>query len=181
MVQGIGAALAIAGPIVKGLGANAAYKANARAADEAAVMELNDGAAEEARIRDAARLAMGRQIAGQAESGFVLGAGSAYDALLESQINASIDALNIRREAAGRSRAMRAKADQERRAGTNALISAGFDAVGSALAMKGDWAAAKSGMLPGGGSLGGGSTSYADPDAPISYVPKSKRQPWANY
>jgi len=153
MVQAATAALAIAGPLVKGLGANAAYKANARAADEAAVGELNDGVAEEARIRDAARLAMGRQIAGQAVSGFQLNQGSAYDALLESQVNATIDALNVRREAAGRSRSWREKARSERQAGTSALISAGFDAVGGALAMKRDWAAAKSGEMPGGGNL----------------------------
>lgn len=150
MVQAIPMALAIAGPIVKGLGANAAHKANARAADEAAMGELRDGAAEESRIRDAARLAMGRQIAAQGESGFVMGAGSAYDALLESQINATLDALNVRRGAAGRARSWQAKAAQERRAGTAALIGAGFDAVNGALAMKGDWAAAKSGQLPGG-------------------------------
>jgi len=146
MVQAIPAALAIGGSIVKGLGANATHRANARAADEAAVGELNDGVAREARIREDARLAMGRQIAGQGGSGFVIGAGSAKEALLESQMNAALDALQIRREAMSRERVQRAKAKSERKAGTSALISAGFDVASTIVGMNSDWAGAKAGQ-----------------------------------
>lgn len=145
MVQAIPAAIAVAGSVVKGLGANAAHKAAARAADENARGELNDGVAREAEVRDEARLAMGRLVAAQGESGFTVGTGSARDALLESQINATIDALRVRREAGSAARGWRTKADQERRAGTSALIGAGFDVANTLTGMKGDWAGAKAG------------------------------------
>jgi hypothetical protein len=140
MVQAaIPAAIAVGSSLVKGLGANAAAKANARAADQNAVAELNSGAAEEARIRDAARRAMGEQIGAQGASGFQLGTGTALDALAESQINATMDALNARRDAAGRARGHQVKAGQFRREGDNALLSMGFD-VANSIVGKTDWA-----------------------------------------
>lgn len=145
MVQAIPLAIAIGGSIVKGLGANAAHKANARALDAQGMAELNAGVAREAAIREDARRAMGAQIAAQADSGFEVNQGSALDALRESQINATLDALTARREAADRKRALDVRAGQERRAGTAALIGAGFDAVTTALAQKSDWASARAG------------------------------------
>lgn len=149
MVQAIPAAIAVGGSIVKGLSTNAAYKASARADEANAVAELNDGVAREAQIRDAAREAIGRQVTAQGESGFAMGTGSALDALTQSQINATMDALQVRREAASRAAARRASADQNRRAGNNALIAAGFDAVSGALKMKNDWAGATAGKAGG--------------------------------
>jgi hypothetical protein len=136
-------ALAVGGSLVKGLGTNAAAKANARAADQNAVAELNNGVAEEARIRDGARQAMGEQIGAQGASGFQLGTGSALDALAESQINSTIDALSARRAAASSARGYNVKADQFRREGNSALLSMGFN-IGNTIVGQGtDWASAK--------------------------------------
>lgn len=58
-----------------------------------------DGAAEASRIRDAARLSLGRQLAGLASSGFDPASGSALDAIRESSIEAELDILTTRRKA----------------------------------------------------------------------------------
>lgn len=145
MVQAIPMAIMAAGSIVKGLGANAAAKANARTLDANADAELNDGVAREAQIRDDARLAMGQQVAAQGESGFQQGAGSALDALTQSQINSTLDALRVRREAGSRALALRAQAKTKRKEGTSALIGMGFDVANTIVGNKADWASASAG------------------------------------
>jgi len=58
---------------------------------------LRDGAAEASRLRDTARLAMGRQIAGLAASGFEGASGSALDAVRESSIESELEIMSARR------------------------------------------------------------------------------------
>lgn len=60
---------------------------------------LRDGAAEASSVRDNARQAIGRQLAGLASSGFTPDSGSALDALRESAIEAELDVMTVRRRA----------------------------------------------------------------------------------
>lgn len=110
------------GAVVKGVAGYQAGKYNRAAARSEATSIERDGAAEEARIRDAARMAMGQQIAGQAENGFQIGTGSALDALNQSAINAALDAMTARRTASAKARAARASGEVAYAAGKNALV-----------------------------------------------------------
>ena len=137
--------LMVAGAVVKGVGGLAAGAQNKRVLFEQARAEQMQGAAEELRIRDAARQAMGEQVAGQFSNGFEGGTGSALDALTQSQINATLDALTVRRDAASRAKSLRA---QGRQAMTGAMFGAASDIIGagsSVIGAKADWAAAKQG------------------------------------
>lgn len=100
-------AFEIVGSLVKGAAGLEAGKYNRDVAYAQAKDELIVGNAEELRVRDAARMQMGMQIAGQAESGFAPGTGSSLRALEESAINAELDRLNIRRAAQARSAGLR--------------------------------------------------------------------------
>ncbi len=144
-------ALQAVGSLVQGVGAYKAGQANKRAAYAQALEEERTGNAEELRVRDAGRAAIGAQIAGQFGNGFQGGSGSALDALTESQVNAALDALTIRRDAAGKARSLRAQGDQASSQGKFALASSILGA-GSAIAGgKSDWAAAKRGTSGGAG------------------------------
>lgn len=114
--------------------------ANAQAADEIAT-----GNAEQLRIREAARAQMGLQVAGQAESGFAPGTGSALRMLEESAINAELDILTIRRAAEGRAAALRAQGRMARNEGRMAFT-AGASRAGGELAKA---------IASGGGNYGG--------------------------
>lgn len=150
------AALAVAGPIIKGIGAYSASRANARALEAQATETLNAGAAQEADLRVSARAAIGEQVAAQASNGFMGGTGSALDTLRESQINAALDVLRIRRDASVKASTLQSQAKEVRRQGVfsaaGALIGAGSAAIG----MKQDWAAASSGSSVASGAYGGG-------------------------
>ena len=101
--------------------------------------------AEAARIRDAARMAMGEQVAAQGSNGFQQGTGSALDALAQSQVNAAFDALTVRQTAAARARARRIEGDIAYAAGSNALTQGMIGAASSVYEMKQDWASARAG------------------------------------
>lgn len=143
-------AVSAVGSIVSGSASYAAGKYNKKVSYNAAVEAERDGAAQVLRVRDAARKTMGGQVAAQGASGFQIGTGSALDALTESQINATMDALNVRREASARARGLRVQGDQAMSAGKNAYTAGLFQAASSVLDMKADWGAAKSGTTSGG-------------------------------
>lgn len=115
-------AVQMAGAVVKGVAGYQAGKYNRAAARSEAISVERQGVAEEARIREAARMAMGQQLAAQAENGFQIGTGSALDALNQSAVNATLDALTARRSAASKARSVRAGGEVAYAQGKNALV-----------------------------------------------------------
>jgi hypothetical protein len=152
----VAAAAAAGGKIIGGIGALKAGNANSKALKTQARGEMIAGAAEEARIREAARTAMGDQVAAQFGNGLEGGSGSALDALRESKIQAVLDTLEIRRGARIKSDELNARAKLEKRQGRFALASSILGAAGDVASMGSDWADARRGQS-GGGSGGGGS------------------------
>lgn len=150
------AALAIGGAVVKGVSAYSASRANARGMDNQADEELRAGVAQEADLRVSARAAIGEQMAAQGSNGFFGGTGSALDTLRESQINAALDVLRIRREASVKATTLKSQAKQVRREGVFSAAGALLGAASSAIGMKADWAAASAGSSVQSGVYGGG-------------------------
>jgi hypothetical protein len=138
-------AMQAAGQVVGGVASYESGKFN-RGMNRVEAVELErGGVAEEARVREAARAAIGQQLAAQGGNGFQMGAGSALDALTQSQVDAALDALTIRREAAGRARAARIGGDIAYAAGSNALVQGMMGAAASVHSARSDWAAARQG------------------------------------
>lgn len=126
--------LMVAGALVKGVGGIAAANQNSKVLNAQAHEEEVLGVAEAARVRSASRAQIGRQIAGQAESGFVPGSGSSLTALEESLINRELDIMSINRTAKGRAAGLRKQAKQGKRA---AIFGAVADGIGAASAIAG--------------------------------------------
>ena len=136
------AAGSVTGPIITGVAGYQAGEYN-RAADYSnAVSDERAGDADEARIRDQSRQAIGQQIAAQGANGFQQGTGSALDALTQSQINATLDAMNARYTAASKARAARAAGDVAYAQGQNALVQGLIGAGSNAAKIGTDWAQA---------------------------------------
>jgi hypothetical protein len=140
-----------AGQVISGVGQYEAGKYNAKVANTQAIEIERNGAAEEERTREAARMQMGQQIAAQAGGGFQLGTGSALDALTQSQVNAALDALTIRREAAGRARSQRISGSIAKAQGENGLVTGMLGAATTIANTNADWAAARQGTTAKGG------------------------------
>lgn len=87
------------GQFAEGASAYEAGKFTRKVMQTNAANAQRDGAAEAARLRDTARLAIGRQFAGLAASGFDPASGSALDAVRESSIEAELDIMTARRRA----------------------------------------------------------------------------------
>lgn len=141
MAEGIQAA----GQVIAGVGAYEAGKYNQGVAKTEAIEIERAGVAEEARVREAARMQIGQQLAAQGANGFAMGTGSALDALSQSQVNAALDALTIRREAAARARAARIGGKIAKAQGDNALVAGMLGAASTSV----DWASAKRGANAG--------------------------------
>ncbi len=150
MVQAIPLVLAAAGPIVQGIGANAAGNHNRKVAYEQAREEERAGNEDILRLRGEARRKIGEQAAGQWSNGFTGDTGSAIDYIRESQINAALDVMERRRDMAGRARSLREEGDQRRKEGRFALASGILQGVSSAVNMGTDWAQARQGSTGGG-------------------------------
>jgi hypothetical protein len=119
-----------AASVIDGFAAFSAGKANRRIARENERSANMDGAAEEQRIREAARAAMGRQAASQAASGFEPGTGSAIDELRESALNSTIDILLTRRRTAAEAKNQRIQGRAAYRAGVFGLAAGAARAAG---------------------------------------------------
>ena len=145
MVQMAGAFLGAGGKLVQGVGALRAGNSNSKALKKQARGELAAGAAEEARIREAARSQMGDQVGAQFSNGLEGGSGSALDALRESKIQAALDTLEVRRQARLKSDELNARAKLEKRQGRYALAGAILGAAGDVASSSGDWADARRG------------------------------------
>lgn len=139
-MQALPIALAAGGSILKGVAGLKAGQQNKKALDAQALEEERTGNAQALRIRAEARRAMGDQIGGQFSNGFQGGSGSAIDALSESQINATMDALEVRRQSASKASAARAEGKMRLSQGKFALAE-GIIGAGAKVA---DWADARS-------------------------------------
>ncbi|SFR86424.1 hypothetical protein [Sphingomonas jatrophae] len=134
-----------AGKIVGGVASYEAGRYNNQVAKTEAIEAERDGVVEEARVREAARLAIGEQVAAQAGSGFQPGTGSALEALTQSQVNAVLDAMTLRRQAAAKARAARTQGKIAKASGENALVAGLLGAASSVAGSQSDWAAARAG------------------------------------
>jgi hypothetical protein len=148
MVDPVSIGLTLAAGAAKGIAGMNAGQQNKRALFGQAREELIAGNEQQLRIRDAARIAMGEQVAAQSSNGFFGGTGSAIDALRESQINAALDALTVRREAEAKARSLRAQGRQASQQGKFALVESIIGTGSQLLGQKSDWAAARSGQRP---------------------------------
>lgn len=145
----IAAALQAVGSIVSAVGSFKASRANAAALDAQAWEEQQATMQQEADLRVQARTQIGEQIASQFSGGFEGGTGSALDYLRESQINAALDVLRIRREGTVKAMTLKRQASATRTQGNFALVSGLLGAGSSAASMGSDWAAARSGTSAG--------------------------------
>lgn len=130
------------GQVFKGIAANKAGKFNQKVDEANAINALRDGTAQVQRIRDAARINLGRQIGAQAESGFEIGTGTAIDSLMESQTNSELDAMDAMRQARSKYDAYMAEGSMARKEGKNALIGGLIGAAGSLASGFNDYATA---------------------------------------
>ncbi|WP_310532510.1 hypothetical protein [Novosphingobium sp.] len=115
-------ALAIVGPIVQGVGGFVANRKNAANLEAQATEEVNAGENQAMRVRAQARHAIGGQIAAQFSNGFEGGTGSALDWLAESQVQATLDMLELRRQAGSKARSLKSQASQARTQGWFDLV-----------------------------------------------------------
>lgn len=144
-MQFIPMALMAAGSIVQGIGGMQAGRHNQHVLNDQALEEARAGEVDAGRIRDQSRQAIGEQIAAQFGNGMTGGSGSALDALAESQINAALDVMTIRRDAAAKARSLQAQGKQAATEGKFALASGILGAAKSVIGTSHDWAAAKRG------------------------------------
>jgi hypothetical protein len=111
-----------------------------------------------------------RSSPGQFSNGFEGGSGTALDALRESQVNAALDAMAVRRQGIGRSDALEAEGRQAQTEGRFALASGVLGAASPIGGMKSDWAQARSGQsTPAPSSSSGGGGTYYGAFAPGRY------------
>lgn len=136
-------ALAIAGPIIQGVGGFVAGRKNAANLEAQAIEERNAGETQAMRVRAQARHAIGGQIAAQFSNGFEGGTGSALDWLAESQVQATLDMLELRRQAGSKARSLKSSASMARTQGWFDLVGGLAGAGAAAKGQSNDWAAAR--------------------------------------
>lgn len=149
----IAAAAAAAASVVKGVSGLMSARHNAKVLEAQAREEQTAGALQSLRIQQEARRAIGQQVAAQYGNGFEGGTGSALDAVTESQVNAALDALTIRRDAAVKAKSLQDEAGNQRRQGWFSLAEGLIGAGSSYAGMRDDWAQARRGQTS--TSLGG--------------------------
>lgn len=135
--------LSTVGSVVQGVGALRAGNANFRAGMEAARERQALGAEEERRIREEARRAIGDQFEALGSGGFEANSGTGLDALRESQVQAAIDVLTLRRSRSSEARSLEAQARQSRTEGRLALVSGLLGGAASLARQQHDWAHAR--------------------------------------
>ncbi len=137
--------LAVAGSLVQGVGGLMAGESRRDAAYAQAQEERRAAAADIRQVREEARSAIGEQLASQVGNGLEGGSGTALDALRQSQIEAALDVMELRRQGIGRSRALEREGDLARREGRFALLSGVLGAGSKYLGQQSDWAQARDG------------------------------------
>lgn len=141
-MQALPMVLAAAGSIVQGIGGYQAGKYNRKVLQGQQRTALREGAEESVRIRRAGRMFLGRQIAAQGESGFMVGTGSALDTLRETQTNIELEAMEAMHQAVGRGVAFAQQGDMAGRQGKFALVEGLFGAASGIAKGVSDYAAA---------------------------------------
>lgn len=134
--------IAAGAQLLKGAAGLQAGNANRKAAYEQAREERVASEAQARRIREGARRKIGSQAADLAGGGF-MGASAgdtAMDLLRESEIEAALDVMELRRQGAYKSRALQREGDRARRRGRFALLEGVLGAGSSYLKMDSDWA-----------------------------------------
>lgn len=144
-MQALPLVLMAGGSILKGVAGFKAGQRNRATADANARNELSEGNAQATRIRDLARIQLGRQFTAQAESGFAVNQGSAVDSLVDSQTNAELDALDAMRVARSKSAAYRSEGKAAYSQGVFDLAGGFVGAASGVASGTSDYAAAKSG------------------------------------
>jgi hypothetical protein len=137
--------LKAAGPLLQGVAGYRAGKLNKKIDYANAQAVTAQGAEQAMRIRNLARISMGRQIGAQAESGFEVGTGSAIDSLMESATESELDAMDAQHQANSRALAYRLQGNQAKREGKNALISGVIGAASAVASGVQDYATASAG------------------------------------
>lgn len=142
--------IAAAGSLVQGVGGFMAGQANKKAAYAQADEELRAAQGQERELRRDARAKIGEQLAAQWSNGMEGGTGTALDALRQSQLDAVLDAREIRRQGVAKYQSLRAQGKQAARQGMFDLAGGLLGAATSAGKMQNDWAQAKVGSTGGG-------------------------------
>jgi DNA-binding helix-hairpin-helix protein with protein kinase domain len=132
--------LAAAGSMVQGVAGFAAGNADAKRQKMQAAEDERATTAEIERMRDEQRAAIGVQLAAQVSNGIEGGSGTALDALRQSQINAALDVIEVRRQGAARAKALREGAKSSRLQGQLSLLSGVLGAGSSYIKTSSDWA-----------------------------------------
>lgn len=132
--------LQVAGSLFQGIAGASAARKNARRAERQAAEERRASAAEIRRFKDQARAQIGEQLAAQVGNGLEGGSGTALDSLRQSQINAALDVMEIRRQGSTRARSLEDRADDLRDEAKFSLLSGVLGAGSSHLTTRADWA-----------------------------------------
>lgn len=140
--------IAAAGSLVQGVGGLAAGLHNKSALNAQAGEELHASQQQELELRKDAARKIGAQLAAQWSNGMEGGSGSAIDAIRESQLEAVLDAREIRRQGAAKAAGLRSEAKAAEREGYFSLASGLLGAASSVGGMKHDWAQARTGTTP---------------------------------
>jgi len=141
------AAAGAAASILQGVGGFMAGKANQKAANTQAREEINASTVQEQQIRDQARAKMGQQIAAQWGNGLEGGTGTALDALAQSQIEATLDVMEVRKQGVSRYKSLRAQGKEAARKGAFDLAGGLLGAASTVKSSNSDWAQARSGQI----------------------------------
>jgi hypothetical protein len=137
--------IAAAGSLIQGAGGLVAGLQNSKRLKQQAGEELRAAAEEERELRKDARRKIGAQLAAQWANGMEGGTGTSIDALRESELEAVLDAREIRRQGTSRERSLRSEASAEKTRGIFSAAEGLLGAAGSYGGMKHDWAQAKVG------------------------------------
>lgn len=137
--------LMVVGSLVQGVAGYQSGQYNKKVAKANARNVQAEGLEQATRIRAAGRVAMGRQIAAQGESGFEVGSGSALDTLLESATNSELEAMDAWRQARSQAAGYRSQGAMAGREGAGALVQGFFGAASAVAGSKNDYASARGG------------------------------------
>jgi hypothetical protein len=154
-MQALPLVLMAGGSILKGVSSFKAGKYNRAVANQNAHEALLEGTDQATRIRQAARIQLGRQFGAQAESGFMVNQGSAFGSLLESATNGELDAMDALRQARSRAAAYRAEGHAAFAEGKSALIGGVLSGAAQAVGGYNDYASAGAQYGYGGGASTG--------------------------
>lgn len=133
--------------VLQGVGGLLAGNANARAAREQAREEERAAAGQVRRVREDTRRGIGEQLAALGGGGFegASSGGTALDLLRQSQVEAALDVLELRRQGALKARSLRREASLASREGKFALLGGFLGGASDFVRQRNDWAQAHGG------------------------------------